>query len=170
MKGKKLLAVVMLAGTVSLLFAGCGGGNASENEGSLVQSIATAEEVSTVSEAVTAATTTSSSGVTEAAATTETVEQMASAQVAEEANTSMKADDLVGSWVDVNDSTRFANIVKDGENYSYEDNDGKYAATFKDGVLKVEVAAGDYADVYIDIVSGHLMLVYQDNIEEFNKK
>ena len=170
MKGKKFLVVGMLLAVMSLALVGCGGGGSStDNEGSLVQSIVTSTEGSSAAEATTGTTATSGTA-TEAATTVQTVEQMASEQVAEEADTSMKADDLVGNWVDVNDSTRFANIVKDGENYSYEDNDGKYPATFKDGVLKVEVAANDFADVYIDTVSGHLMLVYQDNVAEFAKK
>jgi hypothetical protein len=168
MKGKKFLVVGMLLAVMSLALVGCGG-SSSANEGSLVQSIATSAGNSAAAEA-TAGTTETSGAATEAATTVQTVEQMASAQVAEEADTSKKADDLVGNWVDVTDSTRFANIVKDGENYLYEDNDGKYSATFKDAVLKVEVAANDFADVYIDSASGHLVLVYGDNIAEFAKK
>jgi hypothetical protein len=169
MKGKKFLVVGMLLAVMSLALVGCGGGGSSATEGSLVQSIATSTESSAAAEATTGTTATSGTA-TEAATTVQTVEQMASAQIAEEADTSMKADDLIGSWVDVTDSTRFANIVKDGENYTYEDNDGKYKASFKDAVLKVEVAANDFAEVYIDSASGHLMLVYQDNVSEFSKK
>ncbi len=169
MKGKKFLVVGMLLAVMSLTLVGCGGGGSSANEGSLVQSIATSTESPTDAEAATGTTATSGAG-TEAATTVQTVEQMASDQVAEEADTSKKVDDLLGSWVDVTDSSRFANIVKDGDNYTYEDNDGKYNASFKDGVLKVEVAANDFADVYIDSASGHLMLVYADNIVEFSQK
>lgn len=169
MKGKKFLVVGMLLAVMSLALVGCGGGGSSANEGSLVQSIATSTEGPTGAEA-TAGSDATSGSATEAATTVQTVEQMASEQVSEEADTSKKVDDLLGNWVDITDSTRFANILKDGENYTYEDNDGKYAASFKDGVLKVEVAANDFADVYIDAASGHLMLVYADNVAEFSKK
>jgi hypothetical protein len=146
MKVKKLLVVGMLMTVMLLAFAGCGGSDSGDSAAadSAVESTAPAEA--------------------------ETVEQAATEQIAEAANTQTKAEDLVGSWVDVNAADRFVNIAADGAAYSYEDNEGKLAATFEEGVLKISVSDTDKADAYIDAATGHLMVVYQDNISEYAKK
>lgn len=181
MNGKRLLVACVLAGVLSFAVVGCGGGNNADNEGSLVQSIVTATESSevaaeasadstaTTGAAAEAATGAAAEASTEAETSAQSVEEMASAQVNQEAKTNIEVKDLVGKWININDSTRFANIAVDGGNFTYEDNDGKYTASLENGILKVKVGDNDFADVYIDLASGHLMLVYQDNTEEFAK-
>jgi hypothetical protein len=78
--------------------------------------------------------------------------------------------DLTGSWADINDMSRFINITKSGEEYVYEDNEGKLQTAYKDGVLEVKVSDTDIAKVYLDKSTGHLLMVYQDNLSEFEKK
>lgn len=148
MKIYKLLVVGMLVAALVFSLAGCGGSGNSDSDGAA----ANAEGVST------------------APAEAETVMQAATEQIAEAVDTSTKVDALIGSWVDVNAPERFANITADGTAYIYEDNEGKYPATFDGGVLKLKVSDTDTADVYIDPASGHLKMVYQDNISEFSKK
>ena len=85
-------------------------------------------------------------------------------------NATVAVDNLIGSWIDITSPDRFVKITKLDSDYQYEDNEGKYPATFKDGVLKVKVSESDTADAYIDKDTGHLLSVYQDNISEYNKK
>lgn len=85
-------------------------------------------------------------------------------------DTNVDASDLTGSWTDVSDGSRFVNITQDGDEYVYEDNEGKLPAGYKDGALEVKLSDTDTAKVYIDKSTGHLMLVYQDNMSEFKKK
>lgn len=147
MKVKKLLVVGMLITVILLAFAGCGSSDEAagdENIDSAVESTAPVEA--------------------------ETVEQAATEQIAEAADTKTKVEDMVGSWVDVNAADRFVNITSVGTTYSYEDNEGKLAATFEEGILKISVSDTDKADAYIDQATGHLMVVYQDNISEYAKK
>jgi hypothetical protein len=91
-------------------------------------------------------------------------------QALEKPDSDITIDKLIGSWVDVTSPDRFVNITKVGEEYQYEDNEGKLPATFTDGVLKVKISDTDTADVYIDTKTDHLLCVYQDNISEFAKK
>lgn len=77
---------------------------------------------------------------------------------------------LLGEWKDINAKDRFARITKAGADYQYEDNDGKYAATFVDGILKVKVTDTETADVYIDTATGHLILSFENGQTEFEKK
>lgn len=97
----------------------------------------------------------------------ETVEQAIA-----EPDSKENMDSLLGDWIDINAKDCFAQITKVGTDYQYEDNDGKYAGTFKDGILKVKVTDSDTdtADVYIDATTGHMVLVYQNCTTEFEKK
>jgi len=79
-------------------------------------------------------------------------------------------DSLLGSWTDINSSDRFTNITKTDNEIQYQDNEATYPATFKDGVLKVQVSSTDNADVYFDATSGHMFAIYQGNPSEFEKK
>lgn len=151
MKSKKLLVVGMLVAVMLLALAGCGGSSDQ----------ASGDEATAVTEEAAAGT---------APVEAETIQQAATEQIAEAVDTGTKVDALVGSWVDVNDSTRFVNIASDGAAYSYEDNEGKLPATFENGVLKIAVSDTDKADAYIDPATEHLMVVYQDNISEYSKK
>jgi hypothetical protein len=92
----------------------------------------------------------------------------ASGGVTPDANASV--DSLIGSWVQVEDATLFANITKTETGYAYEDNDSKYTAAFLDGVLTVNVAEMSAARVYIDAKSGELVLEYQGGETKFKKK
>lgn len=147
MKSLKLLVVGMLVAMMVLSLAGCGGGTDASGD----STAAVAPEGTPPVEA-------------------ETVVQAVTEQIAEAVDTGTKVDEIVGEWVDVNAPDRFAKITLDGTAYIYEDNEGKYPATFESGVLKLKVSDTDTADVYIDPASGHLMMVYLDNISEFNKK
>jgi hypothetical protein len=150
MKSCKLLVVGILVATIVFSLAGCGGGGNSDSD-------QTAAVVGGVSEST-------------APAEAETVVQGATQQVAEAVDTASNVDAIVGSWVDVNAPDRFAKITADGTAYIYEDNEGKYPATFEGGILKLKVSDTDTADVYIDPATEHLMMVYQDNVSEFSKK
>ena len=98
--------------------------------------------------------------------------QAAVEQVMPTADSSASVDSLIGSWIDIDSNDRFANITKTDTGYQYEDNEGKYPATFEGGVLKVKVSnsEGDTADVYIDAETGHMLVFYQDSISEHRKK
>ena len=98
--------------------------------------------------------------------------QAAVEQVMPTADSSASVDSLIGSWIDIDSNDRFANITKTDIGYQYEDNEGKYPATFEGGVLKVKVSnsEGDTADVYIDAETGHMLVFYQDSISEHRKK
>lgn len=86
------------------------------------------------------------------------------------ADSSSNIESLLGSWLDISDSNRFANILKAGEGYELEDNESKYPATFENGILKVKVSDTETADVYIDSKTGNMLSVYQGNISEYRKK
>jgi cytoskeletal protein RodZ len=84
-------------------------------------------------------------------------------------DTAASADDLIGTWKDANDDTQTAKITKTDSGYELEQSDGKYPATFANGVLKVKATDTDTADVYIDKQTGHLILSYQGGITEYVK-
>lgn len=96
--------------------------------------------------------------------------QAAAEQVVPAADPTASVNDLIGSWTDISSTDRFANITNADTEYQYEDNDGKYSATFKDGVLKVKVSDSETADVYLDEKTGHMLVVYQGEPAEFSKK
>lgn len=88
------------------------------------------------------------------------------------ADTEVGSEIFIGSWKDIESEESFVNITKTDAEFTYEDNDGKYSATFQEGVLKVQVSdvEGDTADVYINSESGHLILSYQGSLSEYEKK
>lgn len=92
-------------------------------------------------------------------------------QTAPEADIKVAEDSFVGNWKDVNSGEGFVKITKTESGYQYEDNDGKYKATFEDGILKVQVSddATDMADAYINSETGHLILNYQGGLSEYIK-
>ena len=96
--------------------------------------------------------------------------QAVAEQIVSAADPTAIIDDLIGSWTDISSTDRFANITKADTEYQYEDNDGKYSATFKDGVLKVKVSDSETAVVYLDAKIGHMLVVYQGEPTEFSKK
>jgi hypothetical protein len=77
------------------------------------------------------------------------------------------AESLIGKWVQSGDASKFANITKTDSGYQYEDNDGKYTATFKDGALDVAVDTSSTAKVYVDAKTGNLILEYDKTITRF---
>lgn len=79
-------------------------------------------------------------------------------------------DALIGSWKDISEADSFVTITKTEAGYQYEDNDGKYPATFENGVLKVKASDTDTADVYIDPETGHMFTAYQGGLLEYEKK
>lgn len=142
-KNLKLLVVLVLALTLVSGLAACGGSDSAGKDATAVVEENTAPaEPATVEE------------------------------VLPEVDTGSNVDALVGNWKDVTDPALFANITKTDAAYQYEDNDGKYAATFENGKLKVQVSedAADLAEVYIDTGTGHLFVLYQGGLSEFEKK
>lgn len=93
-------------------------------------------------------------------------------EVLPEADTSSTGDVLIGSWKDISDPALLANISKIDTGYQYEDNEGVYAATFESGKLKVSVSedAADFAEAYVNPETGHLLVLYQGGVSEFEKK
>ncbi len=142
-KGTAVLATILM-----LTLAGCGSGG--DNSGAS-DARTTAAEISVPAES-------------------QVIEQAVTEQIAEEADAKGSVREILGDWVDVATADRFANITENGGAYQYEDNEGKYPAEFVDGVLKVKLNETDTADVYIDMGSGNLKLIFQDNISEFKRK
>jgi hypothetical protein len=151
MQGFKFTALSVLLIIILVCFSGCGNSgtdssgtqaNSQQTEQTVVQSNSNANE--TVSE------------------------------IAEEtlptADPKANGDALLGSWKDISADDIFADITKTETGYQYEDSDGKYDATFLDGVLKVKVSDTDTADVYIDPSTGHMFLSYQGGLVEYEKK
>lgn len=143
MKTKKVLPIFIAITVLLFVFAGCGGPK--EPRGG------EAEYVPPVAE---------------------TVEQNVAEQITETVDKAVGDEELLGSWVGAYDDTLVANISKNGDEYEFEDNDGKYKGTFVDGILKVAVSdqEGDTADVYINKENGNLVLVYMENIIEYARK
>lgn len=79
-------------------------------------------------------------------------------------------DTVIGEWVDINSSDCFVKITQIGDSYQYEDNDGQYPATYKDGILTVNVTDTDTAKVFVDANSKHLFTEFQGNKAELRKK
>jgi ABC-type oligopeptide transport system substrate-binding subunit len=139
MKSKKILVVCILMFVLLFSIAACGSKDTSSTE-----------DQTTVAEEVSA----------EPATATQTIPTP---------DPSATVDALLGTWVDINTPEETVNITKVGEEYQYEDKDGKYTGTFKDGKLILTVET-ETAEVYIDSKTGHMFTVYQDNPTEFSKK
>ncbi|HEX2945803.1 MAG TPA: hypothetical protein VHT96_07590 [Clostridia bacterium] len=151
MRIKRIISVGLSAIIITLAFSACTSNSSEQNT----------QTESTLSSGIEA------SGEQQANAAPQ--KEVVSQEVAKP-DTKASVDDLTGSWTDKNDKTRFINISKDGDGYIYEDNEGKLQTEYKDGVLELKISDTDTAKVYIDEASGHLMLVYQDNISEYEKK
>lgn len=92
-------------------------------------------------------------------------------QTLPEADATAVADGLIGNWTNYDDPEQFAVITKTASAFQYEDNDGKYPAVFENGKLRIKISdtESDSADVYLDSQTGHMMMVYQDSVYEFEK-
>jgi uncharacterized iron-regulated membrane protein len=99
-----------------------------------------------------------------------TAEQEVVEQTLPSSDPNASIDSLLGKWVDISSADRFAEITKTDTGYLYKDNDGEYEASFAEGKLTVKVSEDAAADVHIDPATGHLLLIYDDNISEFSKK
>lgn len=106
----------------------------------------------------------------ESANATEAAESDVAAVSEPTADIKASVDSVLGNWIEVDTPDRFANITQAGNDYSYEDPEGTYEATFADGVLKVKVTDTDTADVYFDAASGNLIITYQDSLVKLKKK
>jgi hypothetical protein len=87
------------------------------------------------------------------------------------ANPESSAESLLGKWEDISTPENFVTITKEDSKYKYKDSDGEYYGTFEKDALILEVTPGDSSDtakVYID-GKGHLLMVYQGNVSEFEK-
>lgn len=91
-------------------------------------------------------------------------------QAAQIADSFTSPERLIGSWSDIISPDRFINISQTDSGYLVEDNEGKYPATFEDGILRVKISDTDTVDVYLDSKSGHMLSVYQDNLSEYKRK
>lgn len=100
----------------------------------------------------------------------DTPEEVTVEQTIPTADSNAGVDGLVGSWKDINSAENFVIITKTDTGYQYEDNDGKYPATFENGVLKVKASDIDTADVYIDTKTGHMLTAYQGGLSEYERK
>ncbi len=147
MKIRTISTVLIISLLTLSLLAGCSGGSDTGNSG---------DADNTAAEPV--------------AAAPEVVEQEISEQITESADTEVSTDAFEGSWVGVDDESLFVNITKEGDKYKYEDNDGAYEAALSDGILKVTVAEGDFAEVYVDKETGNLVLTYMDSMVSYMKK
>ena len=136
-----LVAIVLVVTLVSGLTA-CGGGGSSEKGTEVIAENTAPAEPDTVEESL------------------------------PQVDANSNADALLGSWKDIVDPSLFANITKTDTAYQYEDNDGTYTATFENGKLTVKVSedGADTAEVYVDADSGHLFVLYQGGLSEFEKK
>ena len=81
-------------------------------------------------------------------------------------------DKLLGKWEDINDAAKVVTITSNGDGYQYEDSDGTYSGTLKDGVLTIKIsdAQNDTATVFIDSKTHNLVTNYQGDIYEFSRK
>lgn len=105
------------------------------------------------------------------AAIQEATDQQATAeQVIPKADPEASVDVLIGDWINVDLDSQFAKITKTDAGYQYEDNEGKYTATFQAGVLTVNVSDMETAEVYFDGNTQHMVSVYQGSTSEFIKK
>lgn len=82
-------------------------------------------------------------------------------------------DILLGEWVDVDYPERYVKITKTSTGYLYEDNDGKYNATFEKGVLKLNVSVyteSENAEAYYENKLGNMVMIYKETLSKFKKK
>lgn len=140
----RILAILALVFLIFTLLTACGGGSG-DSQSQTGQSV--------------------DANASSAPAQTETVQASLP-----QADTSASADSLVASWKQVGSPDKFVNITKTDSGYQYEDNDGKYPATFKDGKLEVKATDTDMAEAYIDSATGHLVVVFQGGMTEYEKK
>ena len=79
---------------------------------------------------------------------------------------------LLGEWTDINDAARLVKITENDGQFVYENADGKYQGSFKDGVLTIKVSdnENDTAMVFIDVKTGNMVTNYQGDIYEFSRK
>lgn len=80
-----------------------------------------------------------------------------------------KAESFIGEWKNVDDYNQITKITKSGNGYQYEDNDGKYEATFEKGKLKVKISDGDFAEVAMNSETKNMIMTYQGSVVEFKK-
>jgi hypothetical protein len=86
-------------------------------------------------------------------------------------DTASTVDTVVGEWVDVSDSTRFANVTKASDGtVAWEDNEGKYTTTFKDGALTINVSDTETATAFFDAKTSELVCVFGGQETRFKKK
>jgi hypothetical protein len=147
MRIKAISTVLIFFLTALLLLSGCGGEKADDGAG-------TAGEVQQEP----------------AEPVPEVVEQDIAEQITEAADTEAEPDAFVGDWVGADDDSLFVKITKEGDKYTFEDNDGAYEAAMSDGILKVTVTEGEFADVYVDKETGNLVLTYMDSIISYARK
>ena len=149
MKNLKKVAILILVFALPALITACGNNDSGQQVDAQQQSEAEAVQSSIQAE---------------------TDQVAAASEVIQTADTKASVDSLIGSWIDINTPERFANITKTDTEYQFEDNEGKYPATFIDGVLKVKASDSVTVDVHIDTETGHMLSVYDGNITEFSKK
>ena len=78
-------------------------------------------------------------------------------------------DRLVGEWVDVEYPSRYAIVTKRGDAYTWEDNEGKYPAVYKDEMLKISTGFGE-AVAFYDEETGYMILQYMGLESKFKRK
>lgn len=65
---------------------------------------------------------------------------------------------------------RYAVISKSGNTYVYEDNEGKYIAVLKEGVLEIKVTEAETAIAYLEESTGNLILEYKESMWEYSRE
>ena len=156
----KFLAIVIVFIMIFSL-AACGGDNAEESAAAAVSSAVQQDVIEELAEKA-------------AEVPVPDTQAAASADAAADANEaeSSSIEKLLGDWTDVNDVSRFVKISENGGQYEYEDLDGKYPGTYKDGILTIKIsdAENDTATVFIDVKTGNMVTNYQGDIYEFSRK
>jgi hypothetical protein len=160
MKGLKVLSILVLLCIIVVGMIGCGNKGSADSTGdtSSLQDESMMQEDTSVQDQ-------DSTQQATGKAVTEVVEQTMPT-----ANKQTTVENFLGEWKDINDGSRFAKITKTGTAYEYEDNEGKYPATFENGALKVKPSDDIIVTVIIDQKTGHMISEYQGNESEFSKK
>lgn len=92
-------------------------------------------------------------------------------------NPNATVDQLLGEWVDIDSPDRWVLISEKPNDmaypYYFEDNEGKYKASFETGELKVVLSQAidfNYMSVFFDEALGNMVYVYEGEVSKFSKK
>lgn len=159
-----VLALCIMAGA-----AACGGSGKTEGDTAATQATAAGNGTA----ADNSATADSSSNADSTAANSEKVGVIQDGDSSNEfppVDETLTDSSVLGEWTDISTPDRYAKITKTDSGYQYEDNDGKYDGSFKNGELILQVSDTENAYVYYDAKSQNLITIYQGSPTRFKKK